>query len=184
VRPADGVTPNRRRFEILYAETRLSLLGYFLRRVDSAPDAADLLAETYLIAWRKIDSIPNDDTARLWLYGVARRVASHHHRHERVTQGLAETLRADLTREAAEMRTDSDMPFDDVIYASLDRLKLSDREIIELSAWEQLTPIEIANIVGLKSGAVRVRLHRIRTAIRADLIRSGYPRSDPLGRVG
>jgi RNA polymerase sigma factor (sigma-70 family) len=175
---ADGTSPERRRFEILYAETRLSLLGYFLRRVDSAPDAADLLAETYLIAWRKFDSIPTDETARLWLYGVARRVASHHRRHEKVAQGLAETLRANLSRDAAEIRTDSDMPISDVICASLDRLKSSDREIIELSAWEQLTPIEIANIVGMKPGAVRVRLHRIRTAIRADLIRSGYPQSE------
>jgi RNA polymerase sigma factor (sigma-70 family) len=169
---------------MLYAETRLSLLGYFLRRVDSAPDAADLLSETYLIAWRKFDSIPNDGTSRLWLFGVARRVASNHYRHENVAQGLAETLRADLSREAAAMPTESDGPLDGVINASLDRLKLSDREIIELSAWEQLTPIEIANIVGMKPGTVRVRLHRIRTAIRADLTRSGYPRSDPLGRVG
>jgi RNA polymerase sigma factor (sigma-70 family) len=184
VRLANGVTPERRRFEILYAETRLGLLGYFLRRVDCAPDAADLLSETYLIAWRKIDSIPNDGTARLWLYGVARRVASNHHRHENVAQGLAETLRADLSREAAAMFTESDMPLGEVIYSSLDRLKPSDREIIELSAWEQLTPIEIAIIVGMKPGTVRVRLHRIRIAIRADLIRSGYPRSDPLGRVG
>jgi RNA polymerase sigma factor (sigma-70 family) len=180
----DGAHPERRRFEILYAETRLSLLGYFLRRVDSAPDAADLLAETYLIAWRKFDSIPKDETARLWLFGVARRIASHHHRHEKVAQALVETLRANLSRDAAVMRTDSDMPISDVICASLDRLKLSDREIIELSAWEQLTPIEIANVVGMKPGTVRVRLHRIRTAVRADLVRSGFPRSDPLGRVG
>jgi RNA polymerase sigma-70 factor (ECF subfamily) len=117
-------------------------------------------------------------------FGVARHVASHHHRHEKVAHGLADTLRANLSRDATAIRADSDMPLADVIQASLDRLKPSDREIIELSAWEQLTPIEIANIIGMKPGAVRVRLHRIRSALRADLIRSGYPRSDPLGRVG
>jgi RNA polymerase sigma factor (sigma-70 family) len=184
MRPADEVNPERRRFENLYAETRVRLLGYFLRRVDSASDAADLLAETYLIAWRKIDAVPSDETARLWLYGVARRVASHYHRHEKVEQGLAETLRADLRREAEAFRTDRDMPFSEVIAASLDRLKPIDREIIELSAWEQFTPTEIADVIGMKSGAVRIRLHRIRNGIRTDLIGAGYPRSDPLDRVG
>lgn len=68
----DEVTPQRQGFERLYEETRVGILGYLLRRVGSAPNAADLLAETYLIAWRKIDTVPNDETARLWLYGVAR----------------------------------------------------------------------------------------------------------------
>jgi DNA-directed RNA polymerase specialized sigma24 family protein len=84
----------------------------------------------------------------------------------------------------AEFRTDRDVPFGGVIAASLDRLKASDREIIEFSAWEQLTPTEIGNVIGMKAGAVRVRLHRIRTALRTDLISAGYPRSDPLDRVG
>ena len=87
----------RKRFEQLYAETRVSILGYLMRRVSDPTDAADLLAETYLVAWRKLDGVAKDEEVRLWLYGVARRIVSHHHRHERVEQGLAETLRADLT---------------------------------------------------------------------------------------
>ena len=178
-----GAASRRERFEQLYAETRVSILGYLMRRVSSPADAADLLAETYLIAWRKLDDVARDEEARLWLYGVARRIASHHHRHERVERGLAEALRAELGREAPVMRADRNMPFGDVISASLDRLKPSDREIIELSAWEQLTPAEIAAVIGMKSGAVRVRLHRIRTAIRTELINAGYPGADPLDRA-
>jgi RNA polymerase sigma-70 factor, ECF subfamily len=173
----------RERFEQLYAETRVSILGYLMRRVSTSADAADLLAETYLIAWRKLDDVANDEEARLWLYGVARRVASHHHRHERVEQGLAETLRAGLGREAPATRVDRDIPFGDLISAALDRLKPSDREIIELSAWEELTPAEIAAVIGMKSGAVRVRLHRIRAAMRTELINAGYRRADPLDRA-
>jgi len=160
------------------------ILGYLMRRVDDPTDAADLLAETYLVAWRKLDDVAKDGEARLWLYGVARRIASHHHRHERVEQGLAEALRANLSRESVLMRTDRDIPFGDAISASLDRLKPGDREIIELSAWEQLTPAEIATVIGMKSGAVRVRLHRIRTTMRTELIKAGYPRADPLDRAG
>jgi RNA polymerase sigma factor (sigma-70 family) len=173
----------RERFEQLYAETRVSILGYLMRRVSAPADAADLLAETYLIAWRKLEDVAEDEESRLWLYGVARRVASHHHRHEKVEQRLAETLRAGLGREAPAMRADRDIPFGDVISAAIARLKPSDREIIELSAWERLTPAEIAAVTGMKPGAIRVRLHRIRTAIRTDLINAGYPREDPLDRA-
>lgn len=42
-----------------------------LRRSKSPEDAADVLVETYLIAWRKLDAVPRGDEARLWLFGVA-----------------------------------------------------------------------------------------------------------------
>src|ERR1700722_134475 len=101
-----GDDPSRReRFERLYSETRVSILGYLMRRVSDPADAADLLAETYLVAWRKLDDVANEE-ARLWLYGVARRITSHHHRHERVEQGLAKALRADIGRESAVVRPD------------------------------------------------------------------------------
>jgi RNA polymerase sigma factor (sigma-70 family) len=180
-----GDEPSRQdSFEQLYSETRVAILSYLTRRVSNPADAADLLAETYLIAWRKVDTIPNDQTARLWLYGVARRIMSHHRRHEMVEQGLAEALRADLNRETARLQADRDVPFSDVVAVSLARLKPSDREIMELSAWEQLTAAEIADLIGMKPGSVRVRLHRIRAVIRADLIGAGYPRCDRLDRVG
>jgi RNA polymerase sigma factor (sigma-70 family) len=174
----------RERFERLYVETRVGILGYVLRRASSPSDASDVLAETYLIAWRKIDDIPSDEKARLWLYGVARHVLSNHHRHERVEQNLGATLRADLSREAAEFRTQQEAPFGEAIAASLDALGPDDREIMELSAWEGLTPTEIAEVIGVKPGAVRVRLHRLRGVLRSDLIKAGYPRPGQVGRAG
>ena len=56
----------------LYEENARDLLAYAQRRVPVAEDAADLVAETYLIAWRRIGEVPRGDEARLWLYGVAR----------------------------------------------------------------------------------------------------------------
>jgi RNA polymerase sigma-70 factor (ECF subfamily) len=38
--------------------------------VDRAEDAADVVAETFLVAWRRLDSVPGGDEARLWLYAV------------------------------------------------------------------------------------------------------------------
>ena len=86
----------QRRFEVVYAAHRGPILGYVLRRTGNPDDAADVIAETFLTAWRRLDEIPHDPQTRLWLYGVARRVLANHHRGERRRSALADRLRADL----------------------------------------------------------------------------------------
>ena len=166
---------NKVHFERLYTSNRDGILAYLMCRVASPSDAADLLADTFLIAWRKIEDVPEGNGGRLWLYGVARRVLANHRRHEKVEGNLAKTLRNNLGLKIAEGKSKRDVPFDDVIEQALRRLSHSDREVIELSAWDQLTPTEIAQITGAKVGNVRVRLLRIRRVLSEHLIRAGYP---------
>jgi DNA-directed RNA polymerase specialized sigma24 family protein len=64
--------------------------------VDQAEDAADVVAETFLVAWRRIDDLPPGREGRLWLYGVARRVCANHLRGVRRRHRLAERLREEL----------------------------------------------------------------------------------------
>lgn len=64
----------------LYAENVRSILGFALRRTGNADDAADVTAETMLVAWRRLHEMPVEDAARLWLYGVARRVLANNRR--------------------------------------------------------------------------------------------------------
>jgi RNA polymerase sigma-70 factor (ECF subfamily) len=53
------------------------LLAYFSRRVTPVEDAADLLADTLMAVWRRVADLPADGTgARMWMFGVARRVCS------------------------------------------------------------------------------------------------------------
>jgi DNA-directed RNA polymerase specialized sigma24 family protein len=85
----------QRRFEEVYLAYRGSILGYVLRRTDNPDDAADVIAETFLTAWRRLEDVPCDVGARLWLYGVARRVLANHHRGVRRRSALTERLRAD-----------------------------------------------------------------------------------------
>src|SRR4051812_15821279 len=61
-------------FRALFDDHHLAVLGYALRRTAGAQDAADVLADTMLVAWRRLDEVPGGDTTRLWLYGVARKV--------------------------------------------------------------------------------------------------------------
>lgn len=40
-------------------------------------DAADAVAETFLVAWRRLPEVPSGEEARPWLYGVARRTLAN-----------------------------------------------------------------------------------------------------------
>jgi RNA polymerase sigma-70 factor (ECF subfamily) len=167
-------------FETLYSETRMSILGYLLRRVSIPTDAADLLSDTYLVAWRRIGDVPEGESGLLWLYGVARHLVANYYRHERSEHALALTLRHALAANASAFEREHDAPFAEDIARSLEALSPGDREIIELSAWEQLTPAEIAEVLGIKAGTLRVRLHRARLAIAEELAKAGHPGPDRL----
>ena len=69
---APGGRDLRDTFEVLYRSTCDDLLRYLVRRCRDAEEAADLLAETYLTAWGKLNAVPDGEAARLWLFGVAR----------------------------------------------------------------------------------------------------------------
>src|SRR4051794_41828077 len=62
----------------LYADHGRDVLAYALRRSPEAEDAADVVAETFLIAWRRLADVPEGDDERLWVYGVARGAAAQH----------------------------------------------------------------------------------------------------------
>src|ERR1044072_5878697 len=79
----------------MYRQTHEQILGYAMRRCSSPEDAADVVAETYVVAWRRIAELPRGEAGRLWLYGVARRVLANHRRGER----RRATRHAELTAE-------------------------------------------------------------------------------------
>ena len=161
---------DRTRFEALYGGSRADLLAYFLRRVEQSADAADLLTETFLVAWRRIDRVPAGPDGRLWLFGVARKVLANHRRAERTGQQLATTLRGVLTVQAGHRAgSEPDTATVLAVRAALDRLTPADREVMMLTAYEEFTPGEIAHVTGRSAASVRVRLHRARRRVAADL---------------
>jgi RNA polymerase sigma-70 factor (ECF subfamily) len=175
--PAAEQDQRQRRFEAVYAAHRGSILGYVLRRTGNADDAADVIAETFLTAWRRLDDIPRDPEARLWLYGVARRVLANHHRGERRRSALTDRLRADLAAGYRPPEPDGEHA---QLAASFRRLPAADRELLALSAWEGLDYGQIAVALGCSRNAVRLRLFRARKRFAAELA-SSQADSDPPG---
>lgn len=162
---------DRERFEHVYRQTRIAILAYLVRRTESAEDAADMLGEVYLIAWRRINDLPSGGQARLWLFGVARRVLANQRRRYRSQDRLAATLEETLRLHGREEQWAArEEGLSDTIVAALNTLSAPDRELLMLSAWEELSPAEIAIVLSRPAALIRVRLHRARAKLRARLI--------------
>jgi RNA polymerase sigma factor (sigma-70 family) len=152
------------RYGRLYRDQGRAILAYALRRVEGPEDAADVVAETFLVAWRRLDEVPVGDGGRLWLYAVARRVIANLHRAERrrtrLGQRLAESVRTELASQPAPAGAGAE------VLRAMGELGDDDRELLLLVSWEELSPAEAAKVLGISSLAARSRLHRARRRLR------------------
>lgn len=144
------------RFERLYRTCYHDLLGYALRRTDQPEAAADVVADVFLVAWRRINEIPPEQ-ARAWLFGVARKVMANHHRADRRWTDLAARLRQELSQVTTVA---PEVPDD--IRRAFRTLAEADQELLRLVAWEGLTADELAVTLECTANAARIRLHRAR----------------------
>jgi RNA polymerase sigma-70 factor (ECF subfamily) len=158
-------TEHEDRFRRLYSENFPALLAYALRRVEQHEDAADVVAETFLTAWRRGSELPAGDEARLWLYGVARRVLANHHRGGRRRERLGERLRERIHATATADPL-GEVPERLAVRAALARLGELDREVLTLTVWEDLQPREVAAVLRVSPEVVRTRLSRARGRLR------------------
>ena len=142
-----------------------SILDYFGRRVPHA-DAADLLGETLVVVWRRAASIPADEIrARMWLFGVARRVLSTHRRSAVRRVALADRLRSRLVENDQAV----DAHAHDDVREAIAGLATVDREIIELVYWEGFSLEEVALVLGMRPATVRSRHARAKARLREQL---------------
>ena len=171
---------SRAAFERLFRDTRGDLLAFIARRSRS-DDAADILAETYLIAWQKLDAIPKGDRARLWLFGVARNLLLKSADRRHFGDALVGRL-ADEIRRAQAVHAPAQDERSAVLFAALAALPERDREILTLTAWEGLTPKQIAVVTGSSANIVRVRLSRARARLKRQLgsVRTAKRGPEPL----
>ncbi|WP_061289218.1 RNA polymerase sigma factor [Herbidospora cretacea] len=156
-------------FEAVYRGTYERLTRYAVRRCASAQDAADVVADTYAVAWRRRDRIPGGGDAVLWLYAVARRVLSEHRRRDHRHRD------ARLDAEMADLYARTPGVEMSVIGQTFRALPDGDRELLALVAWEGLGHDEIAVTLGITRNNVRVRLHRARRRFAKALAANGVP---------
>jgi RNA polymerase sigma factor (sigma-70 family) len=165
---SDHVTRFREAYDTHYHR----VLGYALRRTANREDASDVVAETFLTAWRRLEHMPAGADARPWLYGIARKALSNHRRgalrRERLSGRIRGTVGlAPVAEEAEEGLTR--------VAAAFARLRDGERELLALVAWEELDLGEIALTLGCSRNAARIRLHRARRRLAQEL------RAKPVG---
>lgn len=157
-------------FEELFAAHYWAVRAYVLRRAPSA-SAEDVLAETFLIAWRRRDGIGADPLP--WLLGVARRVLANQHRAERRRGALTTRLQGLLPGQAPDWEAPAAMS--DELAVAMASLSAQEREALLLVAWEGLDSGRAARAAGCTPVAFRARLHRARRHVAAALADPAIP---------
>jgi RNA polymerase sigma-70 factor (ECF subfamily) len=164
-------------FRALYRRHHPTLRRYFAARVP-ASQVDDLVAETFLIAWRRARDMP--PAALPWLFGVAANLLADQRRKVERADALVERL-AHVSRlddpdvaAAAERRAQGG-----AVLRALATLSAGDRELMLLSVWDGLPAREIAVVLGVNPVATRARLSRARRRLERAL-RTELDRPDPL----
>ena len=152
----------KQRFDALFREHVAGIASYCGWRSRTAGDGEDAVAEVFLIAWRRLDDVPDGNEARPWLYGVARRVLANQAR----ADARRVRLNAQLGAQPLRLESEED-PRVALVHEALAALSPRDREVLLLAEWEGLTPAEIARVMQIPRVTARGRLHRARRRFRA-----------------
>jgi RNA polymerase sigma-70 factor (ECF subfamily) len=153
------------RFTRIYREAYPRVLGYALRH--AAADAArEAVAETFLVAWRRLADVP--EPALPWLLVVTRNVIADQRRGGR----HADVLLAEVERLAATHPDVSEEVVErHIVLRAAAALPEADREALLLTVWDCLGNRAAATVAGCSIGAFAVRLHRARRRLRDELAR-------------
>ena len=115
--------------------------------------------------------LPSEPHDRLWLFGIARRVLANAERADRRRSRLTRRLTAQPAPvPAASPSTDSEAA---AIARALAALSPSDRELLLLTGWEELTPAQIAQLLNRPAPLISRRLHRARQRFATALTAAG-----------
>lgn len=145
------------------------LLAYFERRVMPRADAADLLGETMLTAWRRVDRMPDDaERQRMWLFAIAANVLANHRRSLSRRSALGDRLRQHLTTSTASVDDGETHAVRDAVL----RLPETQRELIALVHWDGFNLAEAAEILGVNPSTARSRYAAAKSALQTTLERS------------
>lgn len=154
------------RFRAIFEGTYGAVRRFVHHRGVLDGQADDIVAETFLVAWRRLHDVPTDDPLP-WLLAVARNVWLNQRRSNRRYDALVVRLpRPEPFPAPAEPPEAGAV---DDIRRALAALSDDDQEILRLIAWDDLTPAQASQVIGCSSATFRVRLHRARQRLAAEL---------------
>jgi RNA polymerase sigma-70 factor (ECF subfamily) len=161
-------------FEVFYREHVEEVQRFVARRVGNRELAADLTAEIFLAAIDSADRYrPGRGTPKAWLYGIARALVANDRRRRDRERAREERFRGSALlddEDAARMDARIDAAAQArSLYAAMERLPEAERAVLELVALDEMTVAEAPAAAGVRPVTARVRLHRARRRLRAEL---------------
>lgn len=166
----------RERFEEILLPERARLLAYLVGMTGDREAALDAAQETFLAAWREIETFREEAAPLTWLVGIARRIAFRESRRTRRREHL---LDAEFARRGGAEPDEARGPAaeeeaaieqrerEERVRAAVSALPRERREAIVLHYFAAMSVAEIAVAVGAREGTIKSRLARA----RADLSR-------------
>jgi RNA polymerase sigma factor (sigma-70 family) len=167
-----GGTDLDRRFEICFRTNYAAVLAFAVRRLPDRATAEDAAAETFAVAWRRRELIPEEPLP--WLYGIALRVVANQRRSGRRRRRLDDRLEGEVGLRAPAAEPADALHRRDSFARAFARLSEDEREVLRLVAWDGLGTREGASVLGCSTAAFRVRLHRARRKLAKHLDAAGH----------
>ncbi|OLF06889.1 RNA polymerase sigma factor [Actinophytocola xanthii] len=156
-------------FGLLFDRHAKAVYNHCFRLCASWSQAEDLTQSTFLVAWRKRDSVVLEhDSARPWLLAVATNVVRNERRSVRRRLGL--TARVAAERPTADHADDVVARIDDErsmarLLAAMRRLPHNQQEALALCVWSEVSYAEAAAVLGIAEASVRARVSKARARL-------------------
>jgi RNA polymerase sigma-70 factor (ECF subfamily) len=157
------------RFEALWEAHYADVFAFALRRLGDRDAAGEVVAETFLVAWRRLEAVPSP--ARPWLLGVARNTLANYRRGRRRREALVARIISLEDRQTGDPAADPDVAN---VVEAFNALRRRDREVLSLVVWEELKPREAAEVLGISPARFSARLHRAKSRLRKKLGGAGH----------
>lgn len=153
----------RERFERIFHTEFMAVLRYAAMRAD-LDVAKDAAAQTFLVAWRRREELP--DPPRAWLLGITRRTLADSRRSQRRQDALRWRL-AGTEGASTEQDPTIDIATDrELVRLALEQLTEADAELLRLVYWDDLSRGQAAEVLGCSVTAAKVRLLRARRRLK------------------
>jgi RNA polymerase sigma-70 factor, ECF subfamily len=152
------------RFDSLFRAYSRRVREYALLRGAARDELDDIVAETFLVCWRRLDDLPAEPLP--WIIATARKVVANHRRAGRRRGALHDKLEEEAMADARRNTGRSDVAHaPSSMLSALETLSEDEREILMLVAWDGFSHAEVAQVLGCKRATVTVRIFRARSRL-------------------
>jgi RNA polymerase sigma-70 factor (ECF subfamily) len=151
---------------VLYKE-HVEQLAHYVSRRTAVSEVQDVIAETFLVAWRRFDELPGDPIP--WLFVTARNVMANRHRSDKRRRRLGDRLTSEFVDPVQPASRTDLSEIDQRLVAAIARLPEAEREAFMLVAWDGLDAQRGSRAAGCNTATFRMRLHRARQKLKQEI---------------